>query len=272
MPAHPEVQTLAINDTLIHTQHSGEGRPLLLIHGSVCDYRYWRWQMEALAKGYHVLAPSLRGYWPAPIRDHDPLFSVKQHADDLAVLLDALAPNEQAVILGHSRGAQVAVELAIAQPERIAGLILADPGFRFSDEPETQSLHADTLTLLQQGHSEEALSRFVNSVNGQDIWKVMVSWFKTMVLDNAFTLLSQYSEMNKAVSVSALQQIECPVLLVQGTQSPLRYRSRIERISKLLPMAHVETIPQASHGMNLANPKVFNEHVLNFQRYLPKRG
>lgn len=264
------LQTLSfpINDTTLHAVHKGYGPPLLLIHGSLCDYRYWRWQMDPLGAETRVIAPSLRGYWPQALIAESDDFSVAQHASDLAALLGQICREEKTVLLGHSRGAQVALEMALAHPEQTAGVILADPGFRFDDEPPTPALHDAALQALEQGNVEAAMAQFVNAVNGQDIWRQMVGWFKTMVMDNAFTLLSQRHELNHAICVEQLKNLRCPVLLLQGALSPARYTSRIQRLQTLLKQARTETIDKASHGMNLANPRQFNQHVLAFMRTL----
>jgi pimeloyl-ACP methyl ester carboxylesterase len=43
----------------------GAGEPLLFVHGSLCDYRYWAPQMEPLAQQFRCIVPSLSHYWPA---------------------------------------------------------------------------------------------------------------------------------------------------------------------------------------------------------------
>jgi pimeloyl-ACP methyl ester carboxylesterase len=53
-------QTLRVNGYDMSYVERGEGVPLLLIHGTLCDYRYWTPQMEPLARGRRVIAMSLR--------------------------------------------------------------------------------------------------------------------------------------------------------------------------------------------------------------------
>lgn len=260
-PAH---LSMSLANGKLHYLQKGDGPLLLLVHGSLCDYRYWRWQIDAFAQHYRVLAPSLRGYWPEALHAEDPDFTLAQQANDLLSLIDRLSPDAPVAILGHSRGAQIAVGMAIKAPERVAGLIAADPGFRFTDEPETVLFHNDILDKLRAGNLDQALSSFVNAVNGQDIWRHMVSWFKTMVKDNAYTLLSQAREVNNAIEPEAVSRIACPLLLISGASSPERYTSRAQRLARLVPNAQQITIAHASHGMNLANPKAFNQAVLAF--------
>src|SRR3546814_5702249 len=105
-------------DTLFpYTTLFRSGEVLLLIHGSLCDYRYWRWQIPALSLNYHVVAPSLRGFWPEAFTTADDSFSIARHSSDLQALIQEISPSRPVHVLGHSRGAQVALELACSTPE-----------------------------------------------------------------------------------------------------------------------------------------------------------
>ncbi len=237
---------------------------LVLLHGSLCDYRYWRWQMPALGEHYRVVAPSLYGFWPNALDREDSDFSVARHVDDTLRLVRSLGEGGPVHVLGHSRGAQVALEVACKAPEMVCTLTLADPGFRIDDEPPMPSVHADIAQMLRQGRLEDAMAGFVDAVNGAGTWRQMTSWFKTMVKDNAYTLLSQVREMNLAVRLEQAAALRCPVHLIGGANSPPRYGSRLDLLEDAMADHTRTTIPLASHGMNLANPKAFNGAVLNF--------
>src|SRR3546814_8862356 len=101
--------------------------PLWLIHGPLCDYRYWRWQIPAFQQEYRVVAPSLRGYWPAAFRTERDDFDVLVQTRDLIEFLEQTCPDTPVHVLGHSRGARIAVELACTAPRRVRTLTLADP-------------------------------------------------------------------------------------------------------------------------------------------------
>lgn len=256
----------------LHYAQSGQGATLVLIHGSLCDYRYWRWQMPALSLGYRVIAPSLRGFWPQAFTSEDASFSIAQHADDLQALIREISPDQPVHILGHSRGAQVALQLALQAPELARSLTLADPGFRVDNESESASFHTRVVAQLKRGEVDQALADFIDSVNAPDTWRQMVGWFKTMVKDNAYTLLSQVHEINLPVSLDSVAGLQCPVLLIGGANSPDRYVSRINLLEQALPQAVRVTVPLASHGMNLGNPKAFNQAVADFLSQIDAQG
>lgn len=247
-----------------HYAQAGSGPTLVLIHGSLCDYRYWRWQLAGLSTAYRVVAPSLRGYWPAAFTRADPAFSIAQHAHDLQAFVEHVGEGQPVHIVGHSRGAQVALELALATPDMTASLTLADPGFRLMGEAETPLLHREMAALLQHGDADAALSGFVDKVNGAGTWRQMTGWFKAMVRDNAATLLSQAQETQPPVDPGQVATLPCPVLLVGGAHSPARYHSRLAALKRACPQAQQATIPLAAHGMNLANPKAFNTAISTF--------
>jgi pimeloyl-ACP methyl ester carboxylesterase len=266
MPSTPDFphHTATVASTRIHYTRAGSGPILLLIHGSLCDYRYWRWQLPVLSRDYTVIAPSLPGYWPEALDREDPSFSIARHSEAMLAFIRLLGDKQPVHVLGHSRGAHVALNIAMEAPELARSLTLADPGFGFEGDPGSTPVHTEAVALLARGDVEQALSLFVDTVNGPGTWRQMVSWFKEMVRDNARTLLSQVKEPPATVDPSRLTGLVTKTLLIGGANSPDRYHSRIDTLAQVLPHATRLTIPLASHGMNLANPKAFNQGLLEY--------
>jgi len=99
----------------------GHGPPLVLVHGSNLDSRSFDWIAGPLAAGRRVVVMDLRFHG----RSTDPGGPVSWERDVLEVL-DALRL-ERADLLGHSLGAQVVVDFALAHPERVEGLVVVGP-------------------------------------------------------------------------------------------------------------------------------------------------
>jgi len=254
-------QQLLIQGEPLHYVEAGTGSPVVLLHGSLCDYRYWRWQLKSLSASHRVIVPSLPGYWPA-LDLHN--FKTPVQAERLQNLLNTLLDGEPYHLLGHSRGAQVALQMALTHPLDLRSLMLADPGYFYSVDRTEPTLFNQVLTQLEQGHTDEALALFIDTVNGPSTWRQMVSWFKTMVRDNAPTLRKQVQDSaDLRLDIKQLA-LSCPALLISGQHSPERYKRSIETLKKQLPHAYEITISQAAHGMNLANPNAFNQSLLRF--------
>ncbi len=116
-----------VNGVRLACRVEGHGPPLLLLHGLGGSHDDWRRQVPVFARRYRVIAPDLRGFGDSERQEP---FTVQQHARDVAGLLDALGV-ARAHVVGLSMGGAVAMELALSEPGRVAGLVLANtaPGF-----------------------------------------------------------------------------------------------------------------------------------------------
>jgi pimeloyl-ACP methyl ester carboxylesterase len=262
--------TLRVNGYDMTYVEAGSGKPLLLVHGSLCDYRFWRPQMEPLATGRRVIAVSLRHYWPESWDGSGAGFSPQQHADDLAVFIDALGTGPVDLV-GHSRGGTVAWLLARQHPELLRSLVFAEPGLGIGTMSGEQAADLDrsgfrrrSLTLLQGGNADGALELFIDTVSGGGTWARMVPWLKRMMRDNANTLFGQVAETYATVTAATAATLRLPLLLVGGAQSPAPYPAVLEAFAALLPGAQRATIASASHAMNLWNAPAFNQALESF--------
>jgi len=110
---------------------SGDGPPLVVLHGGLADHRAARYALAALPAGWRLITPDLRGSG----RSHDPgPLTWDALADDVAALLDHLGL-ARAVVGGTSFGSGVAVRVALRHPARVAGLVLLRPVFPGADRP-----------------------------------------------------------------------------------------------------------------------------------------
>jgi pimeloyl-ACP methyl ester carboxylesterase len=102
-----------------------EAAPLvLLLHGLGAHARWWDFVARPLARRFDVWAPDLRGHGDAPPPPATG-FGAVEHARDVARLLEGAGRGARLVI-GHSFGGAVAVELARLAPERVGALVLLD--------------------------------------------------------------------------------------------------------------------------------------------------
>ena len=268
MPKPSAPRTLRVNDYDLSYIEAGDGAPLLLVHGSLCDYRFWNPQMEPLSVRRRVIAVSLRHYWPEAWDGSGGGFSVQQHADDLAALVHGLELGPVDLV-GHSRGGSVAWAFAQRTPQLLRSLVLAEPGLRLCDAGGPEDLDRGgfrerALDLLRQHQADEALQLFIDTVSGAGTWARTVPPIKRMMRDNANTLIGQAAEQYARVTPDTALRLQQPLLLIGGANSPSPYPAVLDGLERLLPGAQRATIPAASHAMNLWNATAFNQTLETF--------
>ncbi len=112
-------------DVTLHYLDQGSGAPVLLLHGHTFDRRVWDDVVPALLEaGLRLIRPDLRGHGLSTRTESGYLPS--HHAADMAAVLDAAAV-DAAVVVGFSLGGGVALEMALAQPDRLRALTLLAP-------------------------------------------------------------------------------------------------------------------------------------------------
>jgi len=264
--------TLRINDYDLAYIETGSGRPLLMVHGSLCDYRYWAPQMAPFGARHRAIAVSLRRCWPENWEGHGEGYDIDTHVDDLVGFIEALGAGP-IDLMGHSRGGHVAFQLARRAPQLLRRLILAEPGgmpdASFGpvdgiDREQAGTWTREAAALIEAGDVDGGLELFIDGVSGMPIWSHTVPGFKRMVRDNARTLLGQLRETRMAFSRTELETMTVPTLLVGGALTPSPFPQLLDLLQTHLPQVQRVSIPGVRHAMNLAAPVPFNKAVLEF--------
>lgn len=121
------ISSSRLNTAILERPASAEARGrVLLVHGNVSSNVFFRDLMSSLPADLHVVAPDLRGYGGSEAKPIDAMRGLRDWADDLRALLDALEwPS--AHLLGWSLGGGVVMQVAIDAPERVNSLTLVAP-------------------------------------------------------------------------------------------------------------------------------------------------
>ncbi|MGH8853976.1 MAG: alpha/beta fold hydrolase [Telluria sp.] len=250
---------------------SGAGETLLFVHGSLCDYRYWNSQSAVLAQHFHCVSVSLSHYWPLDQASADQVFSLETHVAELAAFIAAL-DGKPVHLVGHSRGACVAFQLAHNYPQLVKTLTLADPGGPVQADgaapaglpPDTAALRAKVAGLIDDGAVEAGLELFVDSVSMPGIWRKSPASFRAMASANAATLPKQFRDTLPAYTRAAAAALTCRTLLIEGEKSPRMYRDNVEKLAGWIRQVDKRSIAGASHGMNVTHAAAFNRLLRAF--------
>jgi pimeloyl-ACP methyl ester carboxylesterase len=103
--------------------HGTEGRPLVFVHGWSCDRSYWRGQIEHFARGHQVVTVDLAGHGESGHGRE--AWTMPAFGEDVVAVVEELGL-EDFVLVGHSMGGDVIVEVALRLPDRAVALVWVD--------------------------------------------------------------------------------------------------------------------------------------------------
>ncbi|MEX3957696.1 alpha/beta fold hydrolase [Trinickia sp. EG282A] len=269
----PDVKVLQVNGYPMAYVESGQGIPLILVHGTLGDYRNWEPVIPLLSKHYRTISVSLRHSYPEPWNGQDDDATLGQHAADLAAFIRALGAGP-VHFLGHSRGGAVVLLTASAHPELVRTVVLADPAplnTLLASRPEVQAAVDERTALVRsmqdrfrEGDLDGGAALWINGVGGPGAWTAASETSRNVWRANAWTAKMLLDDDRQPFRCNDAARILAPVLLVTGDKSPAIYGYMQESLRPCLRSVTNTVIPNAGHGMFRANPRVFSERVLDF--------
>jgi esterase len=266
--------TLRVNGYDMAFVERGAGPPLLLVHGTLGDYRHWAGQMEPFGAHHRTIAVSLRHCWPEKWDGEGDDFTVQQHTSDIAGFIAGLQAGP-VHLLGHSRGGHIAFRVAQKFHDLIRALILVEPGGVLSKDLETGlapapptialvPLYAKAAERIRQGEIDEGLKPTIDMIAGVGAWDRTPEPIRQTLRDNAVTLLGQIKERRAPFARADAEGIRAPTLLMAGERSPASFRHILDGLETAIRDVRRVVIENASHSSNLDNPHAFERAVLAF--------
>lgn len=249
---------------------SGQGIPLLLVHGYPLNRRMWAPQVEGLSDIARVLAPDLRGHGdsqavPGP-------YSMELFADDLAALLDALDIQQKIVLCGLSMGGYITFAFYRKYAVRLAGIILTATRAA-ADSPEARAARDQAAELARR----QGVGAIVNSMlpkimaptTYQQSPDLVGQAQEIMMATSLEGVLGDLEALkNRPDSTALLKEIHLPTLILPGDQDQIVPLEEAQSMQAAIPGARLQIIPRAGHLTNLENPIAFNAHVRQFIQFL----
>ena len=269
-PIPSDLQVIEINAYPLTFLERGSGTPLILVHGSVADYRVWSTVVEPLASRYRVIAPNLRHYYPEPWKGEGGNFSAEQHGHDLGQFAKALNLGK-AHWLGWSRGGLVMVEVAKRYPEVVRSLIFEDGAINIpvNENEKTREVVTFTRRVLQTlqnnirgGDLLRAAEELCDTLNGKGYWSRLPTATRDMILQNIYTALG---DIKRPVTTrEEVSWLGGTCTAAHRELSPKHYAFYYDEMRKCRDFRETVVIPNAAHAIHADNPDRFLSAVLDF--------
>jgi haloacetate dehalogenase len=122
------LEEIDVGDVVLRVRHGGQGRPVVLLHGHPRTHATWHRVAPHLAYERAVVCPDLRGYGRSTLPPDEPdhaQSSKRAMGEDIVALMQILG-HEQFDVVGHDRGALVAMRIALDHPELVRRLVIMD--------------------------------------------------------------------------------------------------------------------------------------------------
>ncbi|MEU2396317.1 alpha/beta fold hydrolase [Streptomyces sp. NPDC007369] len=250
--------TVAVGNGEIWAEDSGEaaageagGLPLVLLHPGVADSAVWDPVLPALTARHRVIRYDARGFGrsPAPTAPYS-------QVEDLAAVLDHFGL-ARAVLVGSSMGGATSISLALAAPERVAGLALFVPGVTGYDGLTPPGFFEQVGKLASAGDTEGVVRL------GLGLWglagggtpeadPVAAAWFRA-VLPAWFA--SAGLQREDAPAFGRLAEITAPALLALGELDRAEVVRCNEETAARIPGCRLVRLAGSDHYPTLREPE-----------------
>jgi pimeloyl-ACP methyl ester carboxylesterase len=266
----PVARVVSRDGTEIACWASGEGPPLVLVHGTTADHTRWRPLLPHLEPYATVHAIDRRGRGAS---GDAPEYHVAREFEDVAAVVDAVAEAAGSAVdvLGHSFGGLCAFGGA-ALTANVRRLVLYE-GWP-SPNPDLLALPAGVEerldALLAEGNREAALETFFREVVRMPdeefaVYRALPAWQARIAAAHTITRESR-AEQAARLDPELAATLTVPVLLLVGSDSPEVLTAGVDTVAAALPDARIVVLDGQQHiAMDLV-PEAFAEHVLAFLR------
>jgi pimeloyl-ACP methyl ester carboxylesterase len=266
-PGRIDTGTAAINGTQLYYEAAGQGPPVVLLHGGNLDRRVWDAQFLPLARDHRVVRYDLRGLG----RSADADAPFQAHAD-LRALLDTLHIR-RASLVGLSGGGRIAIDFALAYPDRVDRLVLAAPGLSgwvYQNRGDT-AYFAEARRARDRGDAAGLGLAWLGSAYMRPAMEhpELVGPLREMAAANgkSWMGLLKHGDKERVAAPLALGRtaaLRVPTLLVIGTRDTGDIQAIADTLTATVPGLRRVTFEGAGHLVNMERPQRFTDVVRAF--------
>lgn len=250
---------LETNGARIYYEVDGHGPAAAFIHAGVADLRMWDDQVAALRDDYRVIRYDTRGFG----RTETDAVEFSNRAD-LIALLDHLG-EEQAHVVGLSRGGQIALDTAIEYPDRVRTLTVAAGGVGGYESPVEPPMEMwDASDALEEAKDWLGLADLETAywADGPGQPADRVPAIRARVHDWVLTTYRAEKQEGQPIRLDPpadgrLAELRAPLLVLLGTLDDPGTSDAMRHLAASVPGARLEVF-ETAHMINLEQPDRFN--------------
>ncbi|HET7178301.1 MAG TPA: alpha/beta fold hydrolase [Chryseosolibacter sp.] len=250
---------------LFHRE-SGQGQPMILLHGIFGSSDNWLTPAKLLSSQFHTFALDLRNHGQSP---HEESFNYPVMAADVLEFIEANKITNP-VIVGHSMGGKVAMNFALAYPDKLQKLIVVDIApkeYNMKHYVILEGLNGIPIEqVTTRAEADEILARYVPEADVRqfllkNLQRKAQGGFKWKL--NLVAIDANIERIGLDLEFPG--PFNKPTLFVRGARSNYIRDEDVARIKEVFPMAQLETL-DTGHWVPAEKPKEFVELVEQWLR------
>ena len=222
----------------------------------------------ALVGRYRLVRYHRRGY--AGSDGFDGSLPIHRHVDDALALLDHLGI-ERAHVVGHSGSGVIALELALAAPERVRSLVLEEPAIHAID-PRWGDAMRDAISVpverYRAGDTRGAMEMWMQAISPRwraDLTRTVPGGPQQTLADAAAFFADVDGVVDWSIDDSRIGRLTMPVLYVIAADNSMHMHRRVlRRFQELVPHTETAVIAEATHMLHTDQPTAVAAELAGF--------
>ena len=237
---------------------SGKGPLVVLIHGVGLRAEAWGAQIQMLSRSCRVVAVDMPGHG-----DSAPLPAQPKLSDFVAPI--AAAVDEPAVVIGHSFGAMIALDIAIRYPKRVKGIAALNAIYRRSNDAKAAVMaRADSLDGTSVADPTPTLTRWFGSDTSPER-DACGAWLRAIDPSGYRDAYRIFAAEN-GPRYPDLIAMKCPALFLTGEKEPNSTPAMSHAMAALVPNGRANIVADAAHMMPMTHASNINAILSDFIR------
>ena len=244
-----------------HEAENADSPPIILIHGAGGTHLYFPPELRRL-NGFKIVAPDLPGHGKTEGIGRQ---SINDYVQSIQKFMEEINL-ANAVIIGHSMGAAIALQLAIDAPEKVLGLVILGGGSRLSVAPSILEKTANEATFPL------AIEKIIKWSFGPDtpprlkeLAAQHMNETRPAVLHGDFIACNAFDISER------LNEIKKPTLILCGTEDKMTPPQHSKTLHEKMPNSELKLIEGAGHMLMLEKAREVAEEIERFVEKLQTR-
>lgn len=243
----------------------GNGPGLILIHGVGLTADAWYAMLPELTRHFTITAIDLPGHGESPPLASKASLSVNDYSDAIA---DLLSRNEgPSIIVGHSMGALISIDLAIRHPQYVAATVPLNAIFRRTDAAAVAvKKRASALSSVGPSNPAETLERWFGQSPEGALMTARENCERMLHSANAAGYAAAYNVFadSDGPADSELRSLETPMFCMTGSDETNSTPAMSEALAALAQDGQAVVIDGARHMMPITHANEVNRHIIEF--------